>query len=159
MTQGVNQVTLIGRVGDYPKAASNGQIANFSIATSERWIDKKSGQTVQHTEWHRIVCFNKTAEIAINYVAKGNLVYIQGKLKTETWTNRDNISQTTTKVIASRIEILTPSQKQQTPTEDNQSYTRPVTQQSSPPQLSSASHAIENPMPPRPDEFDDDIPF
>jgi single-strand DNA-binding protein len=98
---GINKVILVGRLGDEPqlKHASNGNaIASFSIATSEKWTDKNTGEKKQNTEWHRISCFGKVAEIAGQYLQKGSQVYVEGKLQTRKWQDKTGADRYTTEV-------------------------------------------------------------
>lgn len=100
--RGVNSVTIIGTLGANPdvKYAANGNaIANLSIATSEEWVDKNSGQKQQKTEWHRVVLFGRTAEVAAQYLQKGSQVYIKGKLQTRKWKDQSNQDRYTTEVV------------------------------------------------------------
>lgn len=87
----VNKVILIGNVGNDPEIRQfdNGMIATVSIATSERWTDKTTGERKEHTEWHRVVLNNRTAEIAEQYLKKGAKVYIEGSLRTRKWTDKN----------------------------------------------------------------------
>ena len=89
---GINKVILVGNIGDKPevKHASNGNaIANLSVATSESWKDKNTGQKQEKTEWHRVSVFGKLAEIAGQYLVKGSKVYVEGKLQTRKWQDKD----------------------------------------------------------------------
>ena len=91
--RGVNSVTILGTLGADPdvKYAANGNaIANLSIATSEEWVDKNSGQKQSKTEWHRVVLFSKVAEVAAQYLKKGSQVYIRGKLTTRKWQDKNS---------------------------------------------------------------------
>src|SRR5690554_6880896 len=98
----VNKVILIGNVGQDPdvKTTSNGTIvANFSLATAEKWKDKTSGQMREETEWHRCVAYGRTAEIIGEYVKKGSKLYIEGRLQTNRWKDQNDIERFTTEVI------------------------------------------------------------
>lgn len=101
MARGVNKVILIGTCGQDPEIRylPNGNaVANLSLATTENWIDKKSGQKVEKTEWHRVVIFGKIAGIAGDYLRKGSQVYIEGKLQTREW-EKDSMKRYTTEII------------------------------------------------------------
>lgn len=103
----LNSVFTIGRAGDQPqlKSAPNGNsVASFSIATTRTWKDK-AGQKQQETEWHKIVLWGKLAEIAANYVTKGALVFIQGRIATRKWTDKQGIERQSTEIVADRIEL------------------------------------------------------
>ncbi|GAA4652377.1 single-stranded DNA-binding protein [Kistimonas scapharcae] len=102
MARGVNKVILIGNLGDAPdvRYTPNGNaVANLSLATSESWKDKNTGQPVERTEWHRIVLFGKVAEIAGQYLHKGAKVYIEGKLQTRKWQDQQGQDRYTTEVV------------------------------------------------------------
>ncbi|EOU6603273.1 single-stranded DNA-binding protein [Escherichia coli] len=100
--KGVNEVTLVGFVGNAPvisQASSGDKIAVISVATTETWTDRKTGAEKEKTEWHRVVIFGKTAEITEQYVKKGTLLYIRGKLQTRKWLDRDNMERYSTEII------------------------------------------------------------
>jgi len=104
----INKVILIGRLGQNPEVRhtpSGSAVANFSIATSESWNDK-SGQKQERTEWHRIVVWGKQAELCQQYLSKGRQVYIEGKLQTRQWQDKDNQTKYTTEVHAQSIQFL-----------------------------------------------------
>ena len=106
---GVNKVILIGRLGKDPEVKylpSGGAVTNFSIATSESWKDKNSGQRQERTEWHSIVIFNKLAEIAGEYLRKGSMVYIEGSLRTRKWQAQDGSDRYSTEIVASVMQML-----------------------------------------------------
>ena len=97
----LNQVTLIGNVGRDPEVKvlpSGDSVANFSVATSEKWNDKKTGQQQERTEWHRVDAFGKLAEIVGQYVSKGSKVFVQGQLVYEEWNDKDGNKRTTAKI-------------------------------------------------------------
>lgn len=105
---GINKVILVGRLGADPviRYTPDGTaVANFSIATSSKWKDKDSGRTKESVEWHRIVAWNKLAEICGEYLEKGRQVYVEGKLKTRSWT-KDKITRYTTEIIANDVQFL-----------------------------------------------------
>ena len=107
--KGVNKVILVGSLGADPQSKSfpnGGSICNFSIATSEKWLDKHSGQWHEYTEWHRIVVKNRLGEIAQQYLKKGSKVYIEGKLRTRTWKDQNNQEHYTTEVQADQMQML-----------------------------------------------------
>ena len=102
----VNKVILIGNLGDAPevKYMPNGDaVANFSLATTERWKDKATGENKDATEWHRIVVYKNLAEIAGQYLKKGSQVYIEGKLKTRKWQDKSGQGRYTTEIIADQM--------------------------------------------------------
>ena len=105
---GVNKVILIGNLGKDPEVryTPGGQaVANFSLATNESWTDK-SGQKQERTEWHRIVVWGKVAELCGEYLSKGRQVYLEGKLQTREWNNKEGVKQQTTEVVASQVTFL-----------------------------------------------------
>jgi len=106
---GVNKVIIIGRLGRDPELRNfqNGTpVANFPVATSEQWTDKQTGEKKEKTEWHRIVAFGRLAEICGQYLAKGKQVYIEGRLQTREWEDRDGITRYTTEIVASNMQML-----------------------------------------------------
>lgn len=103
-TRGVNKVIIVGNLGQDPEVRylpSGGAVANITVATSESWNDKGTGEKKEQTEWHRIVLFGKLAEIAGEYLKKGSQVYIEGKLQTRKWTDKDGVDRYTTEVVVS----------------------------------------------------------
>ncbi len=105
---GLNKVMLIGNLGRDPEIRYSQQglaVVNFSIATSESWTDKNSGQKQEKTEWHRIVVFGKQAEICEKYLSKGSSIYIEGRLQTRSW-DKDGQTHYTTEVVASNFQFL-----------------------------------------------------
>ncbi len=106
---GLNKVMLIGRLGKDPEiryTTAGVAIANFTIATSEDWKDKDSGEKKERTEWHRIVAFGKLGEICGEYLTKGKQVYIEGRLQTRAWDDKDGNKRYTTEVVASDMQFL-----------------------------------------------------
>jgi len=105
---GINKVILIGRLGRDPEVRytpDGAAIANFSIATSEEWKDKTSGEKKERTEWHRIVAFRKLGEICGEYLSKGRQVYVEGRLQTRSW-EKDGVTRYTTEIVASDVQFL-----------------------------------------------------
>ncbi len=105
----VNKVTLIGNLGRDPEvryAPSGAAICNVAIATSRNWKDKTSGERQEETEWHRVVFYDRLAEIAGEYLKKGKSVYIEGRLKTRKWTDKDGVEKYTTEIIAQEMTML-----------------------------------------------------
>jgi len=106
---GVNKVMLIGNLGANPevKYLSNGTtVANFRMATSENRVNRSSGEKTTMTEWHRIVAFGRLAEICGEYLNKGKQVYIEGRLRTRTWEDKDGNKRSTTEIVATRMQML-----------------------------------------------------
>lgn len=109
MARGVNKVILIGNLGRDPEVRymPNGQaVTNVTIATSESWKDKTSGEQQERTEWHRVVFFRRLAEIAGEYLKKGSKVYIEGKLQTRKWQDKDGQDRYTTEIVANEMQML-----------------------------------------------------
>ena len=107
-TRGVNKVILIGNAGNDPefRVMPNGNgVANVSLATSDSWKDKTSGEQKEKTEWHRVVFFNRLAEIVEQYVKKGSKLYIEGRLQTRSW-EQDGVKRYTTEIVASEMQML-----------------------------------------------------
>lgn len=109
MARGINKVILIGNLGQDPEiryAPSGTAIANLSIATSDTWLDKQSGERQERTEWHRLVLFNKTAEVAGQYLKKGSKVYVEGRLQTRKWQGQDGQDRYTTEIVVGDMQML-----------------------------------------------------
>jgi len=109
MARGINKVILIGNLGADPETrhtAGGSAVTNLSLATSESWRDKQSGDMQEKTEWHRVVMFSKLAEIAGEYLRKGSKVYIEGRLQTRKWQDRDGNDRWTTEVVANDMQML-----------------------------------------------------
>jgi single-strand DNA-binding protein len=106
---GINKVILIGRLGSDPEVRytpSGVAVANFNIATSEEWKDKDSGEKKERTEWHRIVAWRRLGEICGEYLSKGKQVYIEGRLQTRDWEDRDGNKRYTTEIVANDVQFL-----------------------------------------------------
>lgn len=109
MSRGVNKVILIGRLGADPEVrhtAGGNAVANLSVATSERWRDKASGEMVEKTEWHKVVLFGRLAEVAGEYLTKGAPVYVEGRLQTRKWEDREGVERWTTEIVGSDMQML-----------------------------------------------------
>jgi len=107
--KGVNKVLLIGNLGNDPDTrytANGGAVTNLSLATTESWKDKNTGEKQEKTEWHRVVLFGKLGEIAGEYLGKGSKVYIEGKLQTRKWQGKDGQDRYTTEIVASDMQML-----------------------------------------------------
>ncbi len=161
MARGINKVILVGNLGQDPEVRSttNGSaVTNITVATTESWNDKNTGQKQEKTEWHRVVFFGRLAEIAGQYLSKGRQVYIEGRLQTRKWQDKNGQDRYTTEIVANEMQMLgsNPSggqapfggapaapQRQQRPQQNQSGYNNPPAQQ----------------QPPAVDDFDDDIPF
>jgi single-strand DNA-binding protein len=109
MARGINKVILVGNLGKDPEVRympSGGAVANLTIATSESWKDKATGEQKEQTEWHRVVMFGRLGEIAGEYLKKGSQVYIEGKLQTRKWQDKDGQDKYTTEIVANEMQML-----------------------------------------------------
>jgi single-strand DNA-binding protein len=107
--KGVNKVIIVGTLGKDPEVrstANSATITNITLATSESWKDKNSGEKQERTEWHRVVFFNRLAEIAGEYLKKGSQVYIEGALRTRKWQDKDGQDKYTTEIVADEMQML-----------------------------------------------------
>ena len=173
-TRGVNRVTIMGHLGNDPdlRYMPNGDpVANFSIATSEVWTDKATKEKREHTDWHRIVAFRKLAEIVGQFCHKGSMLYVEGRLQTRNWKDKNGIIRNVTEIIANSVQLVDSKQGSSYPLQQGEK--RP------PAQGNAATAAGVNPQgskqtppgpemdeePPLPNEIpnyegmDDDIPF
>lgn len=108
-SRGINKVILVGNLGNDPEhrvLPSGGNVTNISIATSETWKDKQTGQAQERTEWHRVVFFNRLAEIAAEYLRKGSKVYVEGSLRTRKWQDQSGNDRYSTEIIANEMQML-----------------------------------------------------
>ena len=106
---GVNKVIIVGRLGKDPEVRytpSGAAVANFSVATSEEWKDRDTGEKQERTEWHRIVAWRRLGEICGEYLHKGKEVYIEGRLQTRSWEDRDGNTRYTTEIVAQNMQML-----------------------------------------------------
>lgn len=185
MSRGINKVILIGNLGADPDARMTPQgsaLTNLSIATDESYKDKNTGQMVPRTEWHRVVVFNRLAEIAKDYLRKGSKIYLEGRLQTRKWQDQSGQDRYTTEIIGNELQMLdskqdsgsqqaqhqgggyaqqaAPQQARQTQQgghqQQQQSYGGATGQQAYGQQAIPQQSAG---MPPPQDDFDDDIPF
>jgi len=109
MARGVNKAIIVGNLGRDPEvrySANGNAIANVTIATTESWKDRQSGERQEKTEWHRVVFFSRLAEIAGEYLKKGSQVYIEGHLQTRKWEDRDGNERYTTEIVANEMQML-----------------------------------------------------
>ena len=109
MSRGVNKVILVGNLGQDPEVKympNGGAVTNVTVATSESWKDKNTGEQQEKTEWHRVVMFKRLAEIAGEYLKKGSKVYIEGKLQTRKWQDKDGADRYTTEIVANEMQML-----------------------------------------------------
>jgi single-strand DNA-binding protein len=151
MARGVNKVILVGNLGNDPDiryTAGGAAVANISIATAESWKDKNTGEQQERTEWHRVVFFGRLAEIVGEYLRKGSQVYVEGRLQTRKWQDKEGHDRYTTEIVANEMQMLGSKSG------GSSNYQAPAqsasTQQQSEPPTKQAGE---------PDDFDDDIPF
>jgi single-strand DNA-binding protein len=140
----VNKAILIGNVGKDPecKQISNGTMALFSLATTESYKDKNSGELVKTTDWHRVVCFGKTADVVAKYVKKGSKLYVEGKIKNSKYTDKNGVEKYSTDIQAMSIQMLDNKQDAASRATDGNSQRK----------LPSSNFANDDP-------FSDEIPF
>jgi len=166
MARGVNKVILVGNLGTDPEVRympSGGAVTNVTLATSETWKDKQSGQMQERTEWHRVVFFNRLAEIAGEYLKKGSKIYCEGSLRTRKWQDNNGQDRYTTEIVGSEMQMLDSrggdggmgGGYNQDP-----GYGQPMQQapRQQAPQQQAPQQAPQQ-QPPAFDDFDDDIPF
>lgn len=152
MARGINKVILVGNLGNDPETRfmpSGGAVTNVTIATSREWKDKNTGQPQEQTEWHRVVFFNRLAEIAGEYLKKGSKVYVEGSLRTNKWQDKDGNDRYTTEIIANEMQML------DTKRMDDHNHSGYHSDQASRSQAAPQVTQVDNGM----DNFDDDIPF
>lgn len=109
MSKGINRVTLIGNLGADPELRSTGggtSICTFTVATSESWTDKQSGEKQERTEWHRAKAFGRLAEICGEYLKKGRQVYVEGSIRTDKYTDKEGVERYATDIIADKMQML-----------------------------------------------------
>tara|TARA_B100000686_G_scaffold211831_1_gene218740 strand:+ start:174 stop:611 length:438 start_codon:yes stop_codon:yes gene_type:complete len=139
MARGVNKVILVGNLGQKPEmryTQTNTAVATLSIATSESWKDKDSGEQREKTEWHRVVFFGKLAEIAEQYLDKGSQLYVEGKLQTRKWQDKDGNDRYTTEILGNEMNMLGGRQSSGDGGADDQSQPNSQSDQSQASQIS-----------------------
>ena len=164
MARGINKVILVGNCGQDPETKympSGGAVTNISLATSESWKDKQTGEPKERTEWHRVVFFNRLGEIAGEYLRKGSQVYVEGQLRTRKWQDQSGQDRYTTEIVASEMQMLGGRQGGGM----GQDYGAPMGQAAPAPSgyqqqpAAPAQKPAQAAPPPAMDSFDDDIPF
>jgi single-strand DNA-binding protein len=148
MARGINKVIIVGNLGGDPETRympSGSAVTNLTVATNESWKDKQTGEQKDRTEWHKVAMFNRLAEIAAEYLRKGSQVYIEGKLRTRKWQDKNGQDRWTTEIIADEMQMLGGRGGGG----------------SAPMGSGSGSSSAPPSAPPQagPDDFDDDIPF
>ena len=144
MARGINKVIIVGNLGADPDSRampSGNAVTNISVATSESWNDRDTGEKQEKTEWHRVVFFNRLAEIAAQYLKKGSQVYVEGKLQTRKWEDKEGNERWTTEVVANQM-LMLGDRMSNDMSNDNASSSQ-----------SSSDNDFST------DDFDDDIPF
>ncbi len=144
MARGINKVIVVGNLGQDPETRympSGAAVTNFTVATNESWKDKQTGEQKDRTEWHRVAMFGRLAEVAAEDLRKGSQVYIEGKLRTRKWQDRDGKDRYTTEIIADEMQMLGGRGGGGSAA------------------MSSDSAPASAPPQPPADDFDDDIPF
>lgn len=153
----VNKVILVGNLGNDPEVRYTNEgaaIANLSLATSDSWKDKKTGEKKEKTEWHRIVMFNRLGEIAGEYLKKGSKIYLEGSLRTRKWTDQSGQDKYTTEIVAREMQML-----------DGKSSNNvggPLTEMGKAKAITASKQLDQqgrSPTPPPLETFEDDIPF
>lgn len=150
-SRGVNKVIVVGNLGQDPEVRympSGGAVTNISVATSETWKDKESGENTERTEWHRIVFFNRLAEIAGEYLKKGSKVFIEGSLRTRKWEDKNGNDRYTTEIVAREMQML--DSKGGSANFEGSTTSKPSSNSGSKPAANKPADM---------DDFDDDIPF
>ena len=158
MARGVNKVTLIGNLGNDPEVrygASGNAVANVSLATTESWRDKDSGEQQEKTEWHRVVFFGKLAEIVGEYLKKGRQVYVEGRLQTNKWQDKEGNDRYTTQIVANEMQMLGSKDNNLNNQGFSPSNSTASAEEEKQPEEKKQSASIESPI----DNFDEDIPF
>ena len=148
MARGVNKVTLIGNLGNDPElrsTQSGSAVANITLATSESWRDKETQETKERVEWHRVIFFGRLAEVVNEYLRKGSQVYVEGRLQTRKWQDKDGNDRYTTEIVANEMQMLG--------SRSANSDSAPANQQPSSISQPATQDAVIN------EPFDDDIPF
>lgn len=156
MARGVNKVILVGNLGADPETRympSGGAVTNLRVATADSWKDKQTGERQERTEWHRVVLFNRLAEVAAEYLRKGSQVYLEGRIQTRKWQGQDGQDKYSTEIVANEMQMLGRAggggggggyQSAPADRDTGSSQAQPM-----------SSPATAGP----PDDFDDDIPF
>ncbi len=151
MARGVNKVIIVGNLGADPEVRylpSGSPVANIRVATSEGWKDKQTGEVQERTEWHRIVFFNRLAEIVSEYLRKGSKVYIEGSLRTNKWQDQNGNDRYTTEIVANSMQML-----------DSKGGGAGSSSSASMPTAAYSQEPVSSSEPEMVSDFDDDIPF
>lgn len=155
MARGVNKVILIGNSGADPEVRylpSGSAVANISLATSESWKDKQTGEANERTEWHRVVFFSRLAEIVGEYVRKGSKIYVEGSLRTRKWQDKNGQDRYTTEIVASEMQLLDSKGS-------GQALDHAISSSQTGAAFAPAAMDMTPPGVAGPEQFDDEIPF
>jgi single-strand DNA-binding protein len=155
MARGVNKVILIGNLGRDPEvrySPSGSAVANVTLATSESWKDKNSGEKQEKTEWHRVVFFGRLAEIVGEYLKKGSQVFVEGRLQTRKWQDKEGHDRYTTEIVANEMQMLGSRSGAGVPSGENFNQDQPATENVGASGAKKPNTAVAG-------DFDDDIPF
>ncbi len=168
----LNKVTLIGRLGADPEVRympSGGAVTNISLATTRRWKDRQSGERRDETEWHRIAFFNRIAEVAGEYLRKGSLIYVEGRIRTRKWQDQNGQDRYSTEIIAEQMQMLDSKSGGTGNFNENAEHGNgnnypPSSPATSPKPSASTTAPASGPISDTPpaaayEDFDDDIPF
>jgi single-strand DNA-binding protein len=161
MARGINKVILVGNVGVDPavRFMPNGNaVTTLSVATSETWKDKQTGDKQERTEWHRVVCFNRLGEIAGEYIRKGSKIYVEGSLRTRKWQDQQGQDRYTTEIVANDIQMLDSKSGGSAPYDESMQAPHAQQQQQAarkPAPEAATAQTAQDAF----DELDDDIPF
>ncbi len=152
MARGINKVILIGNLGADPETrytAGGSAVTNVSLATTDSWRDKQSGEQQEKTEWHKVVFFGRLAEIAAEYLRKGSQIYVEGRIQTRKWQGKDGQDRWTTEIVGNEMQMLGSRGGGQSPPPDyDGGQSEGTASESSSPKKAAAG-----------EDFDDDIPF
>jgi len=162
----INKVILVGNLGNDPEVKympNGGAVTNISIATTDSWKDKNTGDKQERTEWHRVVFFNRLAEIVGEYLRKGSQIYIEGSLRTRKWTDQSGQDKYTTEIVAKEMQMLGSRQGGGAASMGGGNYnstpSAPPAQSNRPQQQPQQNTPSPSGQPMPPDDFEDDIPF
>ncbi len=163
MARGINKVILVGNLGNDPEtrySPSGTAVTNISVATTDSWKDRQTGEKNEKTEWHRVVFFNRLAEIAGEYLKKGSQVYIEGRLQTRKWQDQNGQDRYTTEIVANEMQMLGGRGGGTADFGSDRAAPRTAPKEPAAAAQQQAAPAAAQPAPaPAGDEFDDDIPF
>lgn len=150
---GINKAIIVGRLGKDPETKhleSGASVSSFSIATSEKWVDKNTGEQKEQTEWHNVVLWRGLAEVAEKYLHKGDMIYIEGKLRTRSW-EKDGVTRYTTEIVGDNMTMLSSKSQSNKPPTPEEQYEKAVEQSNNSGKVSTGNAEL--------DAETDDLPF